>query len=335
MSADFKLFVSNLAPGIECEDLYNLFSPYGNVLEAVLIRASGKGGRKSAFVRFGSAAECELAIGTLNKQTIIDGDDNPITVKYAKTDASQTPLPASQGYQSQRALPVVAPHLQSTSTRRLEATDSDFKLFVSNLSPDIECSHLHDLFSRYGRVVEAVLIRASGEGGRRSAFVRYNSAAECDVAIRNLASQKLDGENSLTVKYASKKNDPPSQNSHPPMTQYTVNNDRSKKRPPERWQEVYDPQPQSKRVRPLPAIEGKVYVANIEPGTDEDTLCTLFKPYGIITETVIMNRKGQRNRLAAFVRFTDIGAAHAAVASLHQAVPSWSTEPITVKLAQS
>jgi RNA recognition motif-containing protein len=229
---------------------------------------------------------------------------------------------------------------------------NEFKLFVSNLSPDIDTDTLHHIFSPYGSIVEVAIIRAQGQGGRRSAFVRYSSAADCDSAIRNLAMRIIEGDNApMTVKYASRKIEPilqpriaiiPQQQiiKYPQVVikpwqqqQRTVISSDNRKRLIAVAQSAAQ-QPIVKRPRVNDGkLEGKVYVANLEPGTDETTLANLFEPFGAVLETVVMNRQGLRGRLSGFVRFANPNFAATAVSTLNQTIP-FGSEAITVKFAK-
>ncbi len=77
-----------------------------------------------------------------------------------------------------------------------------------------------------------------------------------------------------------------------------------------------------------------VYFASIPTTWSENDLEAVVRPFGAVESTAIM-RRGGKSRGTGFVKFSGRQAALAAVAGLHQSVPSGVTHPITVRIADT
>lgn len=71
--AEPKLFVGNLAPEVSEQELRDAFSPYGPVVETVILRNSDGTSRGSGFVRYQSMEVAQAAIEALNGRVDLRG----------------------------------------------------------------------------------------------------------------------------------------------------------------------------------------------------------------------------------------------------------------------
>jgi RNA recognition motif-containing protein len=69
------------------------------------------------------------------------------------------------------------------------------KLFVGGLAPSMTAADLRTFFSRFGELVEAVIVpnRSTGQS-RGFGFVSYQSAAAADAAIKEMNGVEVDGQ---------------------------------------------------------------------------------------------------------------------------------------------
>jgi RNA recognition motif-containing protein len=81
-----KLYVSNLLPGTTAEVLTALFSPFGEVVDCVVMRSKGRDGRQSGFVKYATMEEAEASIASMD-QYVPAGDTEPLTVRFAEKKA--------------------------------------------------------------------------------------------------------------------------------------------------------------------------------------------------------------------------------------------------------
>ena len=84
-----KLYVGNLSYKVTEDDLKDLFSEFGSVVEIKLItdRATGRS-RGFGFVEFSSSEEANKAISTLDKKTV---QDRQIIVNEARPQRKDRP----------------------------------------------------------------------------------------------------------------------------------------------------------------------------------------------------------------------------------------------------
>eukprot|EP01013_Petalomonas_cantuscygni_P015222 TRINITY_DN3124_c0_g1_i1.p1 TRINITY_DN3124_c0_g1~~TRINITY_DN3124_c0_g1_i1.p1 ORF type:complete len:422 (+),score=23.14 TRINITY_DN3124_c0_g1_i1:127-1392(+) len=80
----FKLFVGRLGRQVTEQYLVRMFSPYGEVVEAVIFRDGHTGmSQRAGFIRFNNFEACELAISALHHRHVAPGMSAPLEVRYA------------------------------------------------------------------------------------------------------------------------------------------------------------------------------------------------------------------------------------------------------------
>lgn len=77
----------------------------------------------------------------------------------------------------------------SVASRSRQADFGPTKLFVGGLSRSTTAADLRDLFSRFGELVDAVVVQSRGFG-----FVSYQSAAAAEAATKEMNGADLDGQ---------------------------------------------------------------------------------------------------------------------------------------------
>jgi len=79
-----------------------------------------------------------------------------------------------------------------------------------------------------------------------------------------------------------------------------------------------------------------VYVADLPPDIDQDSLEALFRPYGEISSSTILKtaNKGMGKGGVGFVMFVSPESANAAVAGMHGSTPAGAPTPLIVRLAK-
>jgi hypothetical protein len=70
------------------EDLVRLFSPFGKIEEAAILRQGGVS-RGCGFVRYAERDEAEKAIAALNGGRTMEGAPQPLTVRFADTEKAK------------------------------------------------------------------------------------------------------------------------------------------------------------------------------------------------------------------------------------------------------
>lgn len=166
---EVKLFVGRLPKAMEDGQLAPLFSPFGEVLETVIIRDKASGTHKgSAFVKMASITDGDKAIRALHNIKVLDNQLGPIQVKYANGEAERLGLPVES------AQPGV-----------------DLgKLFVGSLPRGVTEVQVAQIFEPYGTIEEVVLMKDAGTGQTKGcAFVKFTFKENAIHAIKQLNGQ--------------------------------------------------------------------------------------------------------------------------------------------------
>lgn len=163
MSADmgmdrYKLFVANIPPTCSENDLRQLFSPYGNVLDCVVLRDKMMGvSKNSAFVIFGSKDAGDAAIANLHDKYQFQGVSHKLIVRFAIAKADEVQKVA------------------------------EWKLYIGMLSRQTDDDEVRRLFEPYGIINEVHVIRSPKTGQSKGcAFVKYGTRDEAIRAITAL-----------------------------------------------------------------------------------------------------------------------------------------------------
>jgi len=171
-----KLYVGNISYETSPEDLVNLFSPYGKVIDTYLpVDGSTGTPRGFAFVTI-SSDDVETAIQE------VDGMEF-----NGRVIAVNKPLPRGQkaSLNKRQSSP-------PTSRRNSEASNT-MKLYVGNLSFDADEDDIRMLFERFGPLSDVYVPVDQGTGRRRGfAFVTLN-AEDAPAAIEETDGLEVGG----------------------------------------------------------------------------------------------------------------------------------------------
>ena len=132
------------------------------------------------FVKFTSLIAAQSAINALHNQRSLPPLRNPLQVRFADSGVNSS----DRGHQ----------------------TNAENKLFVGGVPTGCGDKELRALFSTYGEVLDVYILasKASPEGQRGCAFVRYSTPQSCAMAIEALHGKYAmkTGELPLVVRYA-------------------------------------------------------------------------------------------------------------------------------------
>ncbi|MCL7022543.1 hypothetical protein MKW94_018140 [Papaver nudicaule] len=170
-SEDAKLFVGNLPYSIDSEKLANLFDQAGvvEVAEVIYNRETDES-RGFAFVTMSSVEEAEKAVEMFNRYDI---DGRTLNVNKASPKGSR-PERTPRSFES--------------------SSSSSLRLYVGNLSWQVDDARLEQVFSEHGKVLDAKVVMDRETGRSRGfGFVTMSAQSELDDAIAALDGQSLDG----------------------------------------------------------------------------------------------------------------------------------------------
>jgi len=214
-----NLYVANLPRSMTQEELTNLFSPYGQIVNVKILMDSFTGLSKGCgFILFAKKAEAESAINNLHMSRP-DAAAGPITVKKAKDDNDKslgssppvqmmphgfyaTPYPGGRAPGPMRRVHGQSYRFNPTSghagggavTSSAVAPTGGFILFVYNIGPEADESLLYSLFSPFGGVSKVRLMKDTATGkGKGFGFVTMVNQDEANFAIAQLNGYMLSG----------------------------------------------------------------------------------------------------------------------------------------------
>ncbi|RNF06152.1 RNA-binding protein [Trypanosoma rangeli] len=186
-----NLFISNLPHKMEQQDLEKLFSPYGQILSAAVMRNIHTGNSLgTAFVRYTTTKAAMCAIEAMSGKRV---NGRAIIVQWAWKQHDGTPVG--------------------------EARKKICKLFVRNIPLDISTTDLEEMFSLYGPIKSVSIHKDTAPAtDRRSerhiAFITYlvaGAAVKAAEAVHNTRPFPTCGKVPLMVKLAE---DIPQHNHH-------------------------------------------------------------------------------------------------------------------------
>ncbi|KAA0039803.1 28 kDa ribonucleoprotein [Cucumis melo var. makuwa] len=161
-----ELYVCNLPRSCDIAELVEMFKPYGTVLAAEVSRNPETGISKGCgYVTMGSINSAKVSIAAL------DGSDvggREMRVRFA-VDMN----PKNRNLNN-----------LNSSPKKNIIYESPYKVYVGNLSWDVQPGDLRNLFSRFGTVVSAKVLNDRRAGKSRVyGFLSFSSAAERDASI--------------------------------------------------------------------------------------------------------------------------------------------------------
>jgi RNA recognition motif-containing protein len=163
-----KLYVGNLSWSVGFDDLRQLFSEFGNVVDSVVIADKFTHQSKGfGFVTMSTEEEAEAAIKGMHGKDI---DGRPLVVNVAQPPEDTTVNPK--------------------------------KLYVGNLSWNVTTEDLKELFSEFGTVEEALVMSDRFTGRSKGfGFVTMSTDEEAQAAIAGMHERPVDNR-PLTVNVA-------------------------------------------------------------------------------------------------------------------------------------
>ncbi|GAV86582.1 RRM_1 domain-containing protein [Cephalotus follicularis] len=164
LTVNTKLYFGNLPYNVDSAMLAGTIQDYGSpeMVEVLYDRESGKS-RGFAFVTMSSIEDCNAVIQNLDGSQYLG---RTLRVNFADKPRPREPL----------------------------YPETEFKLFVGNLSWSVTSDSLTQAFQEYGNVVGARVLY-DGETGRSRGygFVCYASKSEMDAALVSLNGMELEG----------------------------------------------------------------------------------------------------------------------------------------------
>ena len=182
-----KIFVGSLPEQFTADDLLRLFQEHGDVVETFILKDSETGNSKgSGFVKMRNKAQAVNAINALNKSSESSPDGNVLEVRLAVSRLQR---------QRNKAKPSPAPVVHVVGPSSLRSSPSVLSkvgpvgcnVFVFHIPPDWTEFHLRQLFSAYGFLISATVVRDKGSQlSRGFGFVSFDNPFSAHSAVMHM-----------------------------------------------------------------------------------------------------------------------------------------------------
>lgn len=160
-----RLFVGRIPKNFRSSDLKKIFMPFGNVLEANIIRdRKTLQSRRCGFVRFQSIQEARNAIANLHQRRIFDEELGAVQVKFADGELERLGLPLD-----------------------CQPGGECIKLFLGNLSNNTTDKDIANIINSFGSYEDLCILTDSKlKKSKCSGFVTFRSMISAQECIKAL-----------------------------------------------------------------------------------------------------------------------------------------------------
>ncbi|KAJ0759492.1 hypothetical protein HanLR1_Chr04g0161921 [Helianthus annuus] len=274
-SSSGNIFIKNLDKAIDQKALHDTFSTFGNILSCKIATDSAGQSKGYGFVQYDSEEAAQKAIEKLNGMLLND----------------------KQVY--------VGPFLRKQE-RELAVDKSKFtNIYVKNMSESTTDEDLNKIFSEYGTVTSAVVMKDADGNSKCFGFVNFENADDAAKAVDALNGQKFDNKEWYVGK-AQKKH--------------------------EREQELKQRFEQSMKEAVDKSQGLNLYIKNLDDTIDDENLKELFSSFGTITSCKVMRDPNGASKGSGFVAFSTSEEASRALFEMNGKMVG--SKPLYVALAQ-
>ncbi|XP_021851295.1 polyadenylate-binding protein 2 [Spinacia oleracea] len=270
-----NIFIKNLDKAIDNKALSDTFSAFGKILSCKIATDSSGQSKGHGFVQYETDESAQQAIEKLNGMLLND----------------------KQVY--------VGP-FQRRQERENAIDKTKFtNVYVKNIAEATSDDDMNKIFSQYGKITSAVVMRDADGKSKCFGFVNFENADEAAIAVEALNGKMVDGKEWYVGKAQKKA---------------------------EREAELKNQFEQSvKEV--VDQYQGKnLYIKNLDDTVDDDKLKEIFSPYGEITSCKIMRDPSGVSKGSGFVAFSTAEEASQALMEMNGKMIV--SKPLYVALAQ-
>jgi len=280
-----NIFIKNLDKSIDNKALYDTFSAFGNILSCKVCQATKKGEKVEdnttepagyGFVHFETQEGAEKAIAKVNGML----------------------LNGKQVF--------VGPFVKKTERLKILSNEDSFtNIYVKNLDASIDEKELKEIFSKFGEIQNAVIMRGEDNASKEFGFINFTDHASALLAVDDMNEKDLKGKK-LFVGRAQKK---------------------SERRA--KLKEYFQKLKQEKvnRYKGL-----NLYVKNLDDSVDDERLKQEFSKFGEISSARVMVGDNKQSKGFGFVCFKTPDAANKAMTEMNGHMIG--SKPLYVNFAQ-
>jgi len=274
-SGSGNIFIKNLDKAIDQKALHDTFSAFGNILSCKIATDQTGQSKGYGFVQYDSEEGAQKAIEKLNGMLLND----------------------KQVY--------VGPFLRKQERDQAVDKTKFTNVYVKNLSESTTDEEFNKIFSEYGPVTSAVVMRDADGNSKGFGFVNFENSEDAAKAVEALNGQKIDNKEWYVGK-AQKKH--------------------------EREQELKQRFEQSMKEAVDKSQGLNLYIKNLDDTVDDEGLKELFSSYGTITSCKVMRDPNGASKGSGFVAFSTSEEASRALFEMNGKMVG--SKPLYVALAQ-
>lgn len=170
-----NVFVKNFPSTITQEAMLEMFSKYGVVTSSVLNVDADKN-RAFGFINFATSEQASAAVDGLNNTDL--GNDRKLYVNRAQKKEER-----------ERELRERFERIRAERNKKYE----NVNLYIKNLTEDVDDQKLREMFTTYGSITSAKVMRDKANASRGFGFVCFSTPDEAAKAMSEMNSKMLGG----------------------------------------------------------------------------------------------------------------------------------------------
>mmetsp|Transcript_121934 Transcript_121934/g.352158 ORF Transcript_121934/g.352158 Transcript_121934/m.352158 type:complete len:409 (+) Transcript_121934:84-1310(+) len=214
-----RVFVGDLPGGITQDEVQNIFSAYGTVVDCKVLDPRQEGQNACALLRFQDVEEATWVVENLNGN-IAETMTDPVVVRFANNGKgsggkgscgkSSGGFKGGGGGGKGSFLEAWSSGGGSSWQAKSEPAPSSDNVFIGDLPESLDQEALSSIFGAYGTVVQCKLIPPKVPGSKACALVRFQSVEEAEWVVENLNNNIAEGlEEPIVAKFANTPGGPP------------------------------------------------------------------------------------------------------------------------------
>jgi len=270
-----NIFIKNLDKSIDHKALYDTFSQFGQILSCKIELDDNHQSKGYGYIQFATSESAEESIQKVNGMML---ENKKVFVGLF--------VPKKE-------------RMAANSQKKFT------NIYVKNLDPSVDETKLRELFSVFGEIQSAVLMKDEQGGNKGFAFINYAQPEHAEKAVDEMNNQDVGGK-TLFVGRAQKRQ--------------------------ERDVELRQKFEQMK-MEQMSKYQGvNLYIKNLDDEIDDEKLRGLFTPFGTITSCIVMRDNKGVSKGFGFVCYTNPEEATRAVTEMNGKIVG--SKPLFVALAQ-
>lgn len=195
-----NIYVKNIPKGWAEEQLKGAFTPFGEILSAVVNKDESGASRGFGFVCFKEHAAASSAVDAMNLKEV---DGEPATLPPGKTApapkegeaptaAGKVKLWVGRAQKKSERERALREKLEAAKRERM-ARMQGCNLFVRNLDESVDDAKLKEVFTPFGTITSAVVARETDGRSKLHGFVCFSSSEEASKALQGMHHKLVQG----------------------------------------------------------------------------------------------------------------------------------------------